>query len=152
MRGRPSTYSQAIADEICQRLSCGETLTKILKEKNIAQSVVWCWRKEHPDFQKAYAQARVEQQECWADEIMEISDDATNDTIKTEDGRERCDNEWVQRSRLRVDTRKWLMARIFASQYGDKTQTEISGKDGGPVVISWGEPPAGASGSGGSSK
>ena len=41
--------------------------------------------------------------------------------------REVADNEWINRSRLRVDTRKWLMGKLAPKKYGDKVQQEISG-------------------------
>jgi hypothetical protein len=41
----------------------------------------------------------------------------------------------VQRSRLMVDTRKWLMSKLAAKKYGDKVQTEISGPEGGALIV-----------------
>lgn len=39
----------------------------------------------------------------------------------------------VERSRLQIDTRKWLLARLAARTYGDKLNVEASGPDGGPI-------------------
>jgi hypothetical protein len=69
------------------------------------------------------------------EEILEIADDASRDTIQTEHG-QRADNEWIARSRLRVDARKWLMARLAPKKYGDKMLKEHTGADGGPVLSS----------------
>jgi hypothetical protein len=41
------------------------------------------------------------------------------------------DHEHVQRSRLRVDARKWLLSKLLPKQYGDRV--EVTGKDGGPL-------------------
>jgi hypothetical protein len=63
-----------------------------------------------------------------ADELLEISDDASNDWMarraKSGDIESVPDNEAVQRSRLRVDTRKWLMGKLKPKKYGDKIQHE----------------------------
>jgi hypothetical protein len=32
-----------------------------------------------------------------------------------------------------VDTRKWLLSKIFPKKYGDKVSAEVSGPDGGPI-------------------
>jgi len=59
----------------------------------------------------------------WADELLEISDDGTNDWMTiTQGGEERevPNQEVLQRSRLRVDTRKWLMSKIAPKKYSEK--------------------------------
>ena len=57
-----------------------------------------------------------------ADELVEISDDSTNDTIVTEDGKVVTNQEVVARSRLRVDTRKWMLAKMLPKVYGEKLE------------------------------
>jgi hypothetical protein len=42
-------------------------------------------------------------------------------------------HEAINRSRLRVDTRKWLIARMAPKKYGDRVTNEVVGKDGGPI-------------------
>jgi hypothetical protein len=56
--------------------------------------------------------AREAQVEHWADEILEISDDGRNDSYKDANENERVNNDHISRSRLRVDTRKWLMSKL----------------------------------------
>lgn len=78
--------------------------------------------------------------EAWADEITDICDDGTNDWMIVKRGGEDVEvenKEVVNRSRLRVDTRKWLMSKIAPKKYAERIQQEISGKDGGPVVVTW---------------
>lgn len=79
------------------------------------------------------------------DDIIAISDDSSKDTItKTaRDGSEydAPDNEWIQRSRLMVDSRKWLASKICPKLYGEKVA--VTGEEGGPVqiIINRGLPP-----------
>ncbi len=46
------------------------------------------------------------------DEALEIADDASGDWMVDKDGKKTLDHEHVQRSRLRVDTRKWAAGKL----------------------------------------
>src|SRR3954451_6383604 len=63
--------------------------------------------------------AREAQADRFANEIIEIADDTSGDWVER-DGVVVADHEHIQRSKLRVDTRKWLMARMVPKKYGDK--------------------------------
>jgi len=106
--GRPSDFTQEIADAICERLAEGESLRKIcLADGMPNKATVFRWLVAHPTFSDQYARAREEQAETLADEIVEISDG---------DG-EASD---PQRDRLRVDARKWVASKLKPKKYGDK--------------------------------
>jgi len=131
--GRPSTFNAATAELICERLAGGETLTRICKTPGMPKrQTVHRWRVKFPGFDATYTRARVAQAEHWADEILDIADDSARDTVTktTPQGREyeAVDNEAIQRSRLMVDTRKFLMAKLAPRIYGDKLQHEHSGE------------------------
>lgn len=139
---RPSDYSPELIATICERLSLGESLREIcLSEEMPDKSTVMRWLSKHEEFRDQYAHAREAQADHWADEILEIADDGTNDWTERQnrDGstQEVIDSEHINRSRLRVDTRKWLMARMAPKKYGDKVTQEVTGNDGGPLVVSW---------------
>jgi hypothetical protein len=95
------------------------------------------WLAEHQEFRDQYARAREAQADYWAEEIVEIADDGTNDYVdrQNKDGStyETVNSEHINRSRLRVDTRKWLMARMAPKKYGDRITQEVSGPNGGPI-------------------
>lgn len=120
--GRPSDYSAEITGAICNRLSQGESLRSICADEGMPdKSTVMRWLGLHKEFQDQYARAREAQADYWAEEIIEISDDDAQDAIvDPESGNARINSEFVARSRLRVDTRKWLMARMAPKKYGDK--------------------------------
>lgn len=80
----------------------------------------------HDAFREQYARAREAQADTLADEILDIADDATNDFMMTEQGL-KYDGDSVQRSRLRVDSRKWLAGKLRPKKYGDKIETEHTG-------------------------
>jgi hypothetical protein len=138
MTGRPSDYSQQIASTICLRLAEGASLREICTVDDMpAQSTVYLWLQKHSEFSEQYARAREAQAEHWAEEILEIADDGSNDSYKDDNGNVRTDQEVVARSRLRVDSRKWLMSKLAPKKYGDKVELGHTGKDGGPLVVTW---------------
>ena len=66
-----------------------------------------------------YNQAREIGYMCMADDMIEIADDSAADWIEV-DGERRVNKEVVQRSRLRVDTRKWMLAKALPKIFGDR--------------------------------
>lgn len=130
--GRPTTYNQATADLICLRMAEGETLRQICRDKVLpARSTVYRWLSKNPAFADQYALAREALVNAWADEIIDIADDGTTDYV-TKVGRngaeyEAVDQEHIQRSRLRVDTRRWLLSKLNPGQYGDHMEVEHVG-------------------------
>jgi len=137
---RAVTYTEAIAEEILARLAAGETLTQICRDDHIpSRSAVSGWVvKDTNGFKARYETARRMQVEAMADEIIDIADDASNDWMdrETEKGRivRVIDKECVQRSRVRVDTRKFLMAKLMPERFGDRQSVEVTGKDGKDLI------------------
>jgi hypothetical protein len=133
--GRPSDYSLEIACQICARMGEGESLRSICRADDMpALSTVFRWLAVDPEFREQYARAMDARATHLAEEIIEISDDSSGDAVTDpETGDVRIDAEFVARSRLRVDARKWLAARMSPRKYGDKITQEHVGGDGGPI-------------------
>lgn len=141
--GRPSDYTQETAAAICDRIALGESLRDICKSEDMpGQSTVFRWLDAREDFREQYARARDAQADFYADEIIKISDDGTNDWMERRSEAEKgpgvntgwvLNGEHVQRSRLRVDARKWYASKVAPKKYGDKMMNEHSGPDGGPI-------------------
>jgi hypothetical protein len=130
-------YSNAIAEEICFRMASGESLKGICRSPGMPtfQSVLR-WVLERPEFARVYALACDMRAQYLADEILEIADtiEPGERVKKSYKGTEVTVGDMVERSKLRVDARKWLLARLAPKRYGDKITQEISGPDGGPIV------------------
>ncbi len=137
-KGRPTKYSEAVANEICDRLADGESLLSICTDEHLPseRSVrTWAYNEDHP-FSPKYARARELGYLRMADEILAIADDATLDlSSEDEDGNARVNHEHIARSKLRVDTRKWLLSKCLPKIYGDKIMSEHTGADGGPIEV-----------------
>ncbi len=102
-------------DQIITEISDnGSSLLKALEGK-MSSSTFYEMLKD--DFKsKTYARACETRADRIADEIIAISDSTENK-----------DNVIVQRDRLRVDSRKWLLAKLQPKKYGDKLDIEHSG-------------------------
>jgi terminase small subunit-like protein len=119
--GRPSTFTDEIFDTICERLENGEVLRAICADDQMPdRSTVLRWIAADDGKRRRYDLARQACVEFWSDEIIQIATDGSRDTVTDEKGRARCDHEWVNRSRLRIDTIKFLMTKINPLKWGDK--------------------------------
>ncbi len=138
--GRPSIYTQDLADSVCEHLSLGKSLRSVCREEGMPSiAVVFKWIRDKEGFKEQYARAKQEGVEAMAEDIMEISDDGSNDWMERNFGETTAwveNKESVQRSRLRIDTRKWLMSKIVPKKYGDKMDHTSDGKEiKGNVII-----------------
>lgn len=137
--GRPSKYSAELAAELCDHIRKGLTLREVARQPRMPSvDTICCWIAEKPDFSEQYTRAKLAQMERMGDELLEIADDGSNDWMerKNEDGEVTgvvADHEHINRSRLRVDTRKWLLSKLAPKKYGDRTI--LTNPDGGPVEI-----------------
>ena len=100
MRGRPSIFSPALADRLCERLADGETLRAICRDEGMPdERTVRRWALDDLEgFSAQYARAREIGYQSMADDLTEIADAKDGDPA---------------RDRLRVDTRKWLLSKAL---------------------------------------
>jgi hypothetical protein len=129
-----------MADAICLKLAEGNSLRSICEADDMpAKSTVFLWllKPEHAAFLDQYTRARALQADALVDEMPDIADDGSNDYVTKTNGdgstTEVFDSEHVQRSRLRIDTRKWVAERMAPKKYGSKVA--LTDGDGGPLVV-----------------
>lgn len=127
--GRPTDYNEAIAALICDRVATSTLgLNKLctMYDDMPSKFTVNLWRYKHPEFSSLYAQAKLVQADLLAEECLDIADDSTDDTIINSDGFDVCNTEWINRCRLRIDTRKWLASKLLPKQYGAQVDEKKS--------------------------
>jgi hypothetical protein len=108
--GRPSSFTTEIADLICQRIAEGETLRAICEDPDFpSRSMVHRWLETDLEFQGRYALAMLLRADAWGDEILDIADNEPD----------------AAKARVRVDARKWLMAKAAPRKYGDRQAIEL---------------------------
>lgn len=135
-----SSYTPEMGDQICHRLSSGDSMKTICKDEGMPNaSTVFRWLREHPDFERNYNRAKQECADALVEEMLEIADDSRNDWMERNG---QGDKGWefngdnVQRSRVRIDTRKWIAAKLKPKKYGDHIDHVVGGSpDGAPIQM-----------------
>lgn len=139
-RGGQTTFTWPVAHKICDRMAKGETLRSICRDKGMppASTVRQWFVDDREGFAAHYARARDAGLDAMADELLDIADDGANDWMEKNDPDNpgyQFNGEHQQRSRLRVDTRKWYLSKLAPKRYGDRSSLELTGANGGPVSI-----------------
>jgi hypothetical protein len=130
-------FSQDVFDRICERIAEGESLRAICADEDMpSKANVFRWLAVNKEAADQYARAREVQADAIFDEIIDIADDATNDWMEVngqDDAGYRANGEHIQRSRLRIDARKWMAGKLRPKVYGDKLELSGAGEGGAHV-------------------
>ena len=137
MTGRPSDYTPEMGDHICSELADGKSMRLVCASDDMPnKSTVFRWIRTIETFRNQYARAKEESADALTDEMLDIADDTANDYTKTDEDGVKLNPENIQRSRVRIDTRKWLASKLKPKKYGDKqyietkdTTEEVSDED-----------------------
>jgi hypothetical protein len=140
-KGSPSIYSEELGAKICEGLREGRTLRSICAAERMPSktTVLTCAADPNHPFSDHYARAREVGYKQMADDLIDIADGKSVEWTEADAGGgdkpSDHDRDAVQRDRLRVDTRKWLLSKALPKVYGDKIVSELTGKDGGPIEL-----------------
>ena len=112
INGRPTIFSQEIADEICSRISKGETLRTIIASSDHlpGRTTIYSWIESNEAFRNQYSRARAEQADYYAELIVDESYSSHDAGI----------------GRLRVDALKWAASKMAPKKYGEKIEIETA--------------------------
>ena len=111
-----------IFDYVCKEVEKGRALRNVLKDENMpSTSTFYQWLDNDEVKAKQYARATEVRADIIFDDILAIADENTNDTSINENGIEVVNNDVIQRSRLRIDARKWVLSKLNPKKFGDKT-------------------------------
>lgn len=129
-----TSFTQEVFDTICNRIAQGESLRSICASDDMPDvSTVCRWLAadgEGGELRNQYARAREAQADHIFDEILDIADNAANDWMERNgEGGEgwQVNGEHIQRSRLRIDARKWMAGKLRPKVYGDKIDHNVEG-------------------------
>jgi hypothetical protein len=118
-----------IFDYVCSEIEKGRALRTILKEEEMpSTSTFYQWLDNNDDKAKQYARATEVRADVIFDDILGIADENINDTYVNDNGIEVVNNDVIQRSRLRIDARKWVLSKLNPKKYGDKTDITSGGE------------------------
>lgn len=125
--GRPCKITPQLEDYICEEIAKGRSLVSILKAKRGMPDYSTITRhlrrtqELKEGFCMKYARAKEDQADYLFEQILEIADDGTNDTYVDNEGKTKVDYDHIQRSKLRVDARKWMASKLRPKRYGEST-------------------------------
>lgn len=112
-RGRPTLFNDELALEICERIANGRSLRSVCLDKDMpAISTVMDWLNNNDDFSEQYRRACEDRETTHFEEMLTIADEVLPETAE------------VARAKLRIDTRKWVLARMNPKKYSDKQQDD----------------------------
>lgn len=117
----------------------GNSLRATLRMEGMPASITFYeWIDNDKEKAIHYARACEKRADAIFEDIIDIADNTDNDTIYTDKG-EIPNSEWIARSRLKVDARKWMLSKMNPKKYGDKLQQEHSGEIKTNTTIKWGD-------------
>ena len=125
---RPTKFTTALAETICERIAAGESLIAICSEGTMPdKSAVYRWLSQDEDFAGKYRIARELQADSLFDEILQIADTPQiGERTKTDkDGNtETTEGDMIEHRRLQIDARKFMAAKLKPKKYGDRLEIE----------------------------
>lgn len=122
------TDKQQKISKVLTQMREGKSLRQASQMAGVARQTFLDWVDKDQELSGQYAHARAAMIDKIADDIMTIADE---DLIPTGEGK--VDSAMVQKQRLRVDTRKWLLSKLAPKKYGDKL--ELTGDETAPLSI-----------------
>ncbi len=142
--GRPEVWTpekrQEAIDKILGRIATSrDSIATICKDEDLPNAATFFgWLSQDEELDKQYTRVKANQAEFLGEEMLDISDDSTNDYMerKNEDGDTvgvQLNAEHVQRSRLRIETRKWLMGKLRPKKYGERLA--LAGDETAPLTL-----------------
>lgn len=111
--GRPTKYKPEYCEQIIQLGKEGKSIAQMASFFDVDKASIFRWAEEYDDFRTALARARVHSQNWWEDKAQQ--------NLASRD----------------FNAQLWLksVASRFRDDYTERTQTEITGKDGGAVKV-----------------
>ena len=144
----PHAYDMSIADEVLDGIATGGSLREVCGKPGLPSVTTfmrWLADERNENLRERYARARELQAEYMAEDILSIADEectmvkADKHGSQDDDGQGNTevvfDSTAVQRNRLRVDARKWLLSKLAPKKYGDKVTQEHTGANGGAIEV-----------------
>jgi hypothetical protein len=127
---RPTVFTAEIATELCSRLAACGSLRRVCASDDMpTDDRVRLWVAANEEFARAYARAKSAGIDALVEEALDIADDGVNDWQEKTHG-QAFNSENVQRSKLRVEYRRWLAERMEPKKYGVRSEVDLKSTDG----------------------
>lgn len=137
--GRPTTYTQELADKICEELALGKSIRTVCEPEGMpAVKTIFNWFRTYPEFLQQYTRAKEESADALAEDTLYIADTqqiGQTRTLKADGTVEVKEEDMLGHRKLQIETRKWLMAKMKPKKYGEKLDVTSGGDKIVPVPI-----------------
>ncbi len=128
-------FDQRLADKICEEIAKSPYgLRRIMREQpglpTVSTIMLWLNDEANQSFREQYARATDLRAELLFDQCIDIADESENDKPRVSDHEDVHATEQVARSKLRVDTRKWMAGKLMPKKYGDRQFMDVKAEVG----------------------
>lgn len=123
---RPSTYTEDLADRICERIADGESLRTICAGDDMPDRrtvLRWLADAQHAGFATKHARARELQGDLMDERILEVAETVTNETASA--------------ARVKIEAYKWRASKLAPKRYGDRIDVVSSDQSAHPAGLSF---------------
>ncbi len=120
--GRPTKYTDALVDRICDHIRCGYSLRKAAEKEGVPASTVMKWVHENKTFSEQYARACEERLAALEDKLLDLVEKGHEVAPRAEIG-----GTMLQAVKLEIDTLKWMLAKLMPKKYGDRAALALEG-------------------------
>lgn len=123
--GRPTLYTEELAEEICQGIASTNEGLQALCDRNSHwpdRATIFIWMRKYSEFFNRYTKAKEHQAEVQVDYMLALANEP-HKYIDSETGQERTD---VPMLRVKMDAIKWQASKLAMKRYGDKTETVVT--------------------------
>lgn len=115
--GRPTKYSQELADRFCDKIAQGNSMRKVVKLRSMPSGqTIFSWFRTYPDFLEQYTRAKEESADYDHDRLDEIAEGVLDETYDP------------QRAKVASDIIKWSASKKKPKKYGDRVFNETTHK------------------------
>ena len=123
-------YDAELAAKVLDLLAQSGSLRRVCRELGVSRNSIIPWVVDNAEgFGDAYARAKEHGIDTLVEETLDIADDGSNDYMETEHG-PALNSESIQRSKVRVETRRWLAERLAPRRYGLRQGLDVTSSDG----------------------
>ena len=111
--GRPSKYSEELADRICERIATGESMRQVCEDSAMpGRTTIREWLRDNEDFRSRCARAREEQADGIFEEMADLEQKVLDDEVS------------ALAARVVLSSRQWRASKLAPKKYGDKLEVE----------------------------
>lgn len=125
-----STYTEAAGERFCDRIRAGASQTEAARAIDTPRRTVRDWIKKVEGFRKQVEEAEGERNRALEERIF----DQLSLLRDIEAGRVEVERLQLEALKLEIDTTKWMLSKLYAQKYGEKSQMEITGRDGADLL------------------